>query len=195
MKKDILTLDDYNSLPEGTEMTYKSGGYGWWIGDEECGPRGGRQINSQMMASLERLGAGMTNPRTAASHQVRYSITTKKVCADDLMAAIDSLQRIWSIHRIGRYRDLKDVMAKESDDFRTAYYWPPSCFWAGRTGKQKAFIHRGYRWVYVYANLLSDYPRTLARIKTSFQGHDPMLEALKEMGASGVVRDSPQVRF
>jgi hypothetical protein len=175
----IMTIEDFNSLPEGTELNYKSGGYGWWIGDEECGPRGGRQINGSLMVRLHQLGVGMGPAMSVASHQTRFCVETKHVDVGDLVNAIDALEEIWHDRNIKRGYELRDV-----EGVRMTDYSFPRCHWArGRGWEDKAFRYMGHRWVYGRAQNLKDMPRNLNRIRLCMAGRDLAAESRAEMRA------------
>ena len=183
-QSDIMTIEDYNRIPQGSELNYKSGGYGWWLGEEDCGPRGGRTINGSLMVRLHQLGVGMGPAQSVASHQTRFYVETKHVDVDVLNKAIGFLESVWREFDIRREYELRTAFEGEKD-FRLTDYSFPRCYWAGGRGwSDKAFRLMGFRWVYGRAQHLKDMPHTLERLRLCMAGRDLAAESRAEMAAA-----------
>jgi len=171
MTENIMSIHDFNEIPEGTELNYKSGGYGWWIGDEDCFGRGGRQINGSLMSNLMRLGIGMTRPKTVASHQTRFFVETKKVNVKSLESARAILVNVWRHSNVTRQCDLIDCLS-DFDSFSLCSWQRPQCYWANNAPSEKAFRFMDHRWVYGRASKLRYMPEKLDRLLLTMRGRD-----------------------
>lgn len=180
---DIMSISDFNGLREGTELHYKAGGYGWWIGNEECGPRGGRKINGSLMRRLHQLGIGMGRAQTVASHQTRFFVETKHVDVESLTLGIEALEKTWGEFHIAREYELRSLF-NGVGGFRMTSYAFPRCYWAiGRGWDEKAFRFMGYRWVYGRASNLRHMPSFFNRLRLCMAGRDLSAERRAEMMA------------